>query len=314
MEQKNYQLSFSGKGLELFKIQIVNFILNVLTIGLFYPWAKARKLQYLYSNTSFEESPFAFTGTGKEMFKGFIKAILFVILAYLVFFTLVFMHLEQFAILFLYAFILLIIPLVIHGSYRYRMAKTVWRGIRFGYTGDRMELFKLFLKWVFLTIITFGIYGAWLSMNLRKYVVERIRMGDANFIYKGTGDDFFILNLKGYFLSLITLGIYIFWWQKELFEYFVNNLELNRGGKRVYFKSTATGGGFFSLLVVNILIIIFTLGLGFPWTIIRTLQFGTEHIQMSGDFSFDELQQTQEDYTNATGEDLADIFDFGFVI
>ena len=122
MEQKNYQLSFSGKGLELFKIQIVNFILNVLTIGLFYPWAKARKLQYLYSNTIFEESPFTFTGTGKEMFKGFIKAILFVILAYLVFFTLVFMHLEQFAVLFLYAFIHYQCILRLGGWINYRSA------------------------------------------------------------------------------------------------------------------------------------------------------------------------------------------------
>jgi uncharacterized membrane protein YjgN (DUF898 family) len=314
MEQKNFRLSFVGNGMDLFKIQIVNFILNVITLGLYYPWAKATKLQYIYSNTVFEDHPFAFTGTGKEMFKGFIKAILFIVLAYAAFFSLVYVQMLNLAILLLYAFLFLMIPLIIHGSYKYRMAKTVWKGIRFGYTGNRAELFKLYLKWVFLTIVTFGIYGAWLSMNLRKYVVERIRVGDANFIYKGTGDDYFILNLKGYFLTLITLGIYMFWWQKELFEYFVNNLELNRQGKRIYFRSSATGGGFFSLLIVNFLIIVFTLGLGFSWTVVRTLKYVTENIQMQGDLLLEELEQAQGDYTNATGEDLADIFDFGFVI
>ncbi len=314
MEEKNFRLSFLGNGTELFKIQIVNFILNVITIGLYYPWAKARKLQYIYSNTTFEDHPFAFTGTGNEMFRGFIKAILFFIAAYAIFFFLVYMQMPGWGILFLYLFLFLIIPLAVHGSYKYRMAKTVWKGIRFGYLGNRTELIKLFLQWIFFTIITFGIYGAWLSMNLRKYVVENIRMGDANFVYRGNGSDFFILNLKGYFLTIITLGIYIFWWQKELFEYFVNNLELNRENKRVFFKSKATGGDIFILLAGNLLIILFTLGLGFPWTIIRTLKFGADNIQMYGGVEFDELQQAQADYSNATGDDMADILDFGFVI
>lgn len=314
MEEKKFRLAFLGNGKDLFKIQIVNFILNVITLGIFYPWAKARKLQYIYNNTAFEDHPFAFTGTGKEMFKGFIKAILFIVAAYAIFLYLVYLQMPGWAILFLYLFLLLIIPLAIHGSYKYRMAKTVWKGIRFGYAGDRTELMKLFLKWIFFTVITFGIYGAWLAINLRKYVVENIRVGDANFVYRGNGGDFFILNLKGYFLTIITFGIYVFWWQKDLFDYFVNNLELNRNDKRAFFKSKATGGDFFFLLAGNLLIIIFTLGLGFPWTIVRTLQFGAGNIVIDGNFSFDELQQVQADYSNATGEDMADIFDFGFVI
>jgi uncharacterized membrane protein YjgN (DUF898 family) len=314
MEEKNFKLSFFGNGMELFKIQIVNFILNVITLGLFYPWAKARKLQYIYSNTAFENHPFSFTGNGKEMFKGFIRALLFFVAAYGIFLFLVYLRMEVWAILFFYAFLFLIIPLAIHGSYRYRKAKTVWKGIRLGYVGDRTELMKLFLKGIFLTIITFGIYGAWFSMNLRKYVVENIRIGDANFIYRGNGGDFFLLNLKGYFLTIITLGIYLFWWQKDLFEYYINNLELNREDKRVFLKSKATGGGFFSLLVGNLLIIIFTLGLAFPLTVVRTLKFGADNIMLYGDFDFDSLQQTQNDYSNATGDDMTDILDFGFVI
>ncbi|HEX3025119.1 MAG TPA: DUF898 family protein, partial [Chitinophagaceae bacterium] len=62
MEEKKFRLAFLGNGKDLFKIQIVNFILNVITLGIFYPWAKARKLQYIYNNTAFEDHPFAFTG------------------------------------------------------------------------------------------------------------------------------------------------------------------------------------------------------------------------------------------------------------
>ncbi len=74
-EHRSYALAFFGKGSEFFKIQIVNAILTILTLGLYYPWAKEKTLKYLYSKNTFEATPFVFSGTGKEMFRGFIKAI-----------------------------------------------------------------------------------------------------------------------------------------------------------------------------------------------------------------------------------------------
>src|SRR5215471_4708083 len=82
MEHRYYKLQFIGEGLELFKIKLINIILTIATLGLYYPWAKARTLNYLYSQTHFEDSPFSFTGTGKEMFKGFMKAILILLVFY----------------------------------------------------------------------------------------------------------------------------------------------------------------------------------------------------------------------------------------
>jgi hypothetical protein len=38
------------------------------------------------------------------------------------------------------------------------------------------------------------------------------------------------------------------------------------------------------------------------------------NIEVSGYYSFESLQQAQEDYSDATGEDISDLFDFGFVI
>jgi uncharacterized membrane protein YjgN (DUF898 family) len=73
--------------------------------------------------------------------------------------------------------------------------------------------------------------------------------------------------------------------------------------------STATGGGFFSLLVVNALLIIFTLGLGYAWAEIRTMRFLTDNIVFSGDLDLETVRQTEDEYTNAMGEDLLDLFD-----
>lgn len=314
MEYHNYQLSFVGKGFDFFKIQLVNIILTALTLGLYYPWAKARTLNYLYGHIVFQEQPLVFWGTGKEMFKGFIKAFIILIICYaaLIYFA-IDGHPYLGGLIFYGAF-LLIIPLAIHGSYRYRFAKTTWSGIRFGYMGDKWELFRLFFKGIILVIITFGIYGAWFSMKLRRYLICNIKIGNARFSYKGDGTEYFLLNLKGYFLSILTLGIYFFWWQKDLFNYFVDNLRLTKDDQTMLVKSSATGGDFAGLILVNVLFFIVTLGLATPWIIVRTMNFIISHIHLDGTIQFEELLQEQTDFSDATGEDLNDFFDFGFII
>jgi uncharacterized membrane protein YjgN (DUF898 family) len=317
MEQRLFSLRFHGKGFEYFKILLVNWILCIITLGLYYPWAKAKTLKYLYSQTGFENQPFIFTGTGNEMFKGFVKALLFVFILYAIVFATLFFGeggLIQIVIFLVYFIFISIIPLVLHGSYRYRMAKTQWCGIRFGYSGNRRELVKLFFRDLFFTIITLGIYGAWFSMNLRNYILGHIQLGNARFKYQGKGGDFFVLNLTGYLLTLITLGIYSFWWQKNLFNYYVDNLSLSDGDGTMFCKSSATGGDFAGLLIINILIIVFTLGLGYAWVSTRTLEFVMTHIRLKGNIDFDKIFQTQPDYSDATATDMADFLEFDFII
>lgn len=152
---RSYPTGFYGKGTDFFKIQIVNTILNILTLSLYYPWAKEKNLKYLYSNTTFEETPFVFSGTGKEMFKGYIKALGILALLYGVFIYLYLNEYSALALLVLYGSLVALIPIAIHGSYRYRMAKTSWKGIRFGYTGNMKELMGIFFKGILFTILTF---------------------------------------------------------------------------------------------------------------------------------------------------------------
>ena len=106
------------------------------------------------------------------MFRGFIKAFLFIITLYVLIFMSAILGsggIIQIVLLFVYLIFIAIIPLVLHGSYRYRMAKTQWSGIRFGYIGNRNELVKLFFRDLFLTIITYIIL---LRFYIQKYIVN----------------------------------------------------------------------------------------------------------------------------------------------
>lgn len=311
---KNYQLSYTGKGSQFFSIIIVNWLLTLITLGLYYPWAKAKQLHYLYGETQLNGDSFAFHGTGREMFKGFIKAILLFVSLFGIVYLFTFLELPAVGIILFYLGFLALMPLAIHGSYRYRMSRTSWRGIRFGYRGDRKEFTLSFFKWIFFTIITFGIYSFWMSMNMRRYVIGNVRFGDAEFNYAGNGDDYILIFFKGYFLTAITFGIYFFWWQKELFEYYVSNTSLHQEDKELQLTSTATGGDFLTLGITNVLIILFTLGFGYAWVATRTLKYVFDHIEIEGDIDLDTLVQTEENFKDATGEDLSDFLDLGFII
>jgi len=311
---KNYKLSFNGQGKAYFGILIVNWLLTILTLGFYYPWAKARNLRFLYSSTSLNNDSFTFHGTGREMFVGFIKTIVIFGLIYGITFLFVYLEMPVLGgVLFYFAFIA-ILPVAIHGSYRYRFSRTSWSGIRFGYRGNRTELFSGFFKWIFFTIITLGIYGSWMQIKLRGYLLNNVRAGNVEFKYKGIGSEYFILNLKGYLFSLMTLGIYAPWWQKDRFAYYINNLTLNKDNQQIKMESTATGGEFFKLDIVNFLLFIFTLGFGYAWIVTRTMKFVTGKIKLTGDMDLTNIQQTEDDYNDATGDDMTDILDINFII
>lgn len=307
---KSYTLSFHGKGSEYFAIMIVNWLFSIITFGLYYPWARAKQLQYIYGNTALDDERFHFAGTGREMFRGFIMVILFY-LGILVGYSLITFALRSpgLAILFLYLAILAIIPFALHGSLKYRLSRTSYRGIRFGYRGDRMELTTIFIKGLLLTVVTLGIYGAWFFMSIRRYTHEHMRFGEVEFRNDASGLDWFLLNLKGYIFSILTLGIYIFWWQRNIFSFYYDNLKASKGDESIEFRSTATAGGFFELIVVNFIIILFTFGLGFPWVVVRTQKFVCDSIQIEGNLNLDTIIQTEEQYKDATGEGAVDFFD-----
>jgi uncharacterized membrane protein YjgN (DUF898 family) len=304
------RFSFTGRGSELFGILIVNFLFTIITLGLYYPWAKARTLQYYYGHFALDGHPFHFHGTGKEMFKGFIKAVFLIAAFYGVFFGLFWSGHAFAAGLFLFIMLIGLVPLVIHGSLRFRSSRSSWRNIRFGYRGNRMELIALFVRDSILTVVTLGIYGAWFQMNLRKYIIDHLRYGNSSFQYKGDGFEFLILNIKGYLLTLVTFGVYFFWWQRDLMRYMVNNTSWEfQDGRRLHFLSTATAGSIFRLLIGNVVLVLFTFGIGFAWAEVRTMNFLTRHLALAGDADLDAVVQTELSMPSATADEVGDLLD-----
>ncbi len=64
--------SFHGRGADYFGLWLKNTLLTVVTLGLYYPWARAARLRFEVGNLELDGSRFAFHGTGAEMFRGFL--------------------------------------------------------------------------------------------------------------------------------------------------------------------------------------------------------------------------------------------------
>ena len=70
------RIQFKGTGTEYFKIWIVNVLLCIVTIGIYYPWAKVRTRRYFYANTEYADRYFDYHATGKQLFFGYLIGVL----------------------------------------------------------------------------------------------------------------------------------------------------------------------------------------------------------------------------------------------
>lgn len=311
---KDNKFGFHGDGGSLFKLFIVNFFLTLITFGIYYPWAKAAFLQYFYRQTEFSGNRFQFHGTGKEMFIGMIKSVgIFLIIGAVSAAIAKLAEAPVAAVIFFYLCIIALLPFAIVGSLRYRLSRSSWRGIHFGYRGTVKDMATVYIKGILLSIVTLGIYSAWLIVSVEKEVKSNIRMGNLEFDYDGKGGELFVKFIVGYLLTLLTLGIYSFWWLADLHNYSNNNTFMYQEGKTAKLNSTVTGGGLFKLGIVNFFILVFTLGFGLPWTIVRNSQYYCENLSVEGDIDLASIQQTEFAYTDATGEELADGFDLNVI-
>ena len=71
---------FTGSGSEYFRIWIVNLLLTLVTFGLYYPWAKVRRMRYFYGNTVVGSHPLGFHAQPSKMLRGYLLVALLLVL------------------------------------------------------------------------------------------------------------------------------------------------------------------------------------------------------------------------------------------
>ena len=197
---------------------------------------------------------------------------------------------------------------------RYRSSRSSWKGIYFKYLGDKMELFWKYVTGVLLTFFTLGIYSPWFAVSLRKYIISHLRFGNLSFDFKGTGESLFWIQLKYILFFIPTLGVYTFWHYKNLAKFYANNIEITQNGNKVNFSLHIKAGDVFELAIVNLLILVFSFGIAYPWVRVRTLQSIFRFLEIDEGLNINTIQQVSyDDFNDTTGENTLDFLEIDLI-
>jgi uncharacterized membrane protein YjgN (DUF898 family) len=171
--QPETAIEFTGSWREYLPIALTNLLLIVVTLGIYRFWAKARERRYLWSRTRFIDETLEWSGTGKEMFVGFLVVSL-VLLPVLFLVRLAMMSMiargnevgAGLLVFLLYGLGFYLIGVAKFRALRYRLSRTWWHGIRGG-SADGGWAFGWSFVWKTVAgSMVFGLLVPWSMTNL----------------------------------------------------------------------------------------------------------------------------------------------------
>jgi hypothetical protein len=180
----------------VFGLALKTGFLSLITLGIYRFWGKTRLRKYFWANTRLGQDGFEYTGTGLEKFLGFLVAV--VVLA--IYLAAVQLILFQFGLYFvfqprtqaeilmqlavIYASLFALAPLLLFAQYRsrrYKLARTRFRGIRFGMEKKAGGYVLRGIGLLIATIVSLGLLWPLMTYKLEAWMTNRSWYGDTRF-------------------------------------------------------------------------------------------------------------------------------------
>lgn len=164
---------FTGTWREYLPIAATNVLLTVVTLGIYRFWATARQRRYLWSRTEVIGDRLEWSGTGKEMFVGFL-IVMAALIPFFLFIQFLFPAMVARGHEFAAGIVVLLfyVALVYLGGFarfralRYRLSRSWWRGIRGGSNDPGWRYAGGYLGRVALSVMTLWIVWPWAATRL----------------------------------------------------------------------------------------------------------------------------------------------------
>src|SRR5262245_25866205 len=182
-------IMFSGVRSDFRRLVFRGALLELLTVGFYRFWLATDMRRHLWSHTSVGGDALEYTGTAKELLIGFLFALAVLVPIYLVY-TLIGIQAEQmqaFASIPLVLFYYLFAQFAIYRARRYRLTRTVWRGVRFWMEGSGWSYAWRASLWALLAIVTLGIALPWREAALERFKMRHSYYGDLQGRFDATG-------------------------------------------------------------------------------------------------------------------------------
>jgi uncharacterized membrane protein YjgN (DUF898 family) len=173
-------VAFTGVRGDFRRLVTRGAMLELVTLGFYRFWLATDMRRHLWSHTSVGGDAPEYTGTAKELLIGFLVALAILVPFYLVYF---FIGIEAeryqaFASVPLVLFFYLFAQFAIYRARRYRLSRTIWRGVRFWMSGSGWSYAWRAGLWTLLVIVTLGLALPWSHVALERYKMRHSFFGD----------------------------------------------------------------------------------------------------------------------------------------
>ena len=167
--------------------------LELITLGFYRFWLATDMRRHLWSHTSVEGDAPEYTGTAKELLIGFLIALAILVPLNLAYF---FLALEvelwkAFASIPLLILVFLFYQFAKYRARRYRLTRTIWRGVRFWMKGSGWSYAWRVGLWTLWAIVTLGLALPWYQAALERFKMKNSFYGDLPGRFDGTGGALF---------------------------------------------------------------------------------------------------------------------------
>ena len=221
-----HRMGFDGRRAEIGKIAASNSLLTLATLGVYRFWGKARIRRYLWSRIRFLGDRVEYTGTGGELFLGFLAAIAVLALVAGGLFGIrmalgeahpgYWWFLESVYVLALF----LLSHAAAYRARRYRLSRTEWRGIRFAQGGPSIRYAFAALGWSVVVLLSLGAAYAVYRTRLQGYRTAHTSFGNRRFVLDARARELLGTWLLAWLLLVPSLGITYVWYRTKEFRHF----------------------------------------------------------------------------------------------
>jgi uncharacterized membrane protein YjgN (DUF898 family) len=168
-------------------------MLELVTVGFYRFWLATDMRRHLWSHTSVDGDAPEYVGTAKELLIGFLFALAILLPLY---FGYLFLGLEAeiyqaYASVPLGLLYYVFMQFAIFRARRYRMTRTIWRGVRFSMTGSGLNYAWRVGLWTLLVFFSLGIALPWRQAALERFKMRYTAYGHLQGRFDGTGGQLF---------------------------------------------------------------------------------------------------------------------------
>jgi len=290
-----------------------------------------RKRRYFYGNTLLDDSPFDYLADPLTILKGWFIAGLFFGLYALASRT---SPLASIAIMLLFAGLF---PWVVVRSRIFNLRNSSHRNIRFTFTPNYGDAYKVFLWWPLLVPLTLGILAPYVAYRQNRFLVENSAYGTTPFRFDASPGQYYRVFLPLFVLVPLALaalaGIALLLPKGGgspipfavatvvfIIIYVAAALYLPTALTNLTWSATRIGGhrcectlrvrDLAWIYISNALAILCTFGLLAPWAAVRLARYRLDKLALSGVGRLDTIVAAGDEAMGATGEELGDMLGF----